>query len=566
MSSVGELLAAAAGSNPGAIAVRSKRHGLWKAVTYGELRDRVASVAGGLAGLGVGPGDPVALVAENSPEWIVADLAVQWLGATSVALPPQTPTDALVRVLAESGAAVVICGDQEHVDTVLEHPEQLGSVRSIVVINRTGLNAYDDPRLRSFADLSGTEAVKPGAGSAVFFSLGTGGDPRPVSHASGVVAQVAGDVASWLELTASDRGLCMLSLALPTARVVDLYALLAAGAQISVPESPATALADLEEVEPTVLCASPRALELLRASSERRSRASSRLRRRAYAWAQRKLHSRLDSSDGARTRAGASRGRGPAWLLVGRFVAGKLGVARLRRIAVTGGPVAARDARFFWALGIPVLESYGQAELAGPVLAQDSLDDAGTVGRALPGVRSRVSADGELEISSPATGDGWHATGDLAEEAGDERVRVRGRREDLVRAGGEEVIVAGLEAALCDSAYIRRSVVAPLDGTRLTAIVEVDPDEAGRWAAERDIHFSTYGSLVSRPEIAELVGQEVSAANERIGARTAIADFIVLQQALSVAAGELTAGLTVRRRVIIERVGEAPRTAQASAG
>jgi long-chain acyl-CoA synthetase len=109
-------------------------------------------------------------------------------------------------------------------------------------------------------------------------------------------------------------------------------------------------------------------------------------------------------------------------------------------------------------------------------------------------------------------------------------------------------------------------VVAPLDGTRLTAIVEVDPDEAGRWAAERDIHFSTYGSLVSRPEIAELVGKEVSAANERMGARTAIADFIVLQQALSVAAGELTAGLTVRRRVIIERVGEAPRTAQASAG
>ena len=102
-----------------AVALRSKRHGLWKTVTYGELRARVAAFAGGLHALGVAPGDPVALVAENSPEWVVADLAIQWLGATSVALAPQTPHDAVVRVLGRSGAAVVICGDQEHVDTVL---------------------------------------------------------------------------------------------------------------------------------------------------------------------------------------------------------------------------------------------------------------------------------------------------------------------------------------------------------------------------------------------------------------------------------------------------------------
>jgi long-chain acyl-CoA synthetase len=232
-------------------------------------------------------------------------------------------------------------------------------------------------------------------------------------------------------------------------------------------------------------------------------------------------------------------------------VASKLGVQRLRRIVVTGGPVAARDARFFWSLGLPVLETYGQAETAGPVFAQGSLDDAGTVGRALPGVEWQIEPDGGLAVRNAAVD--WHQTGDLAEEAGDGRIRVRGRREDVVRTGGEEVIVAGLEAALCDSAFIRRSVVAPLKGDGLTAIVEVDQDEAARWAAEREIHFSTYGSLVARPEIHELISDEVAAANERIGSRTAIADFIVLQQQLSVAAGELTSGLSVRRRVVIER-------------
>jgi long-chain acyl-CoA synthetase len=545
--SVPSLLAAAPGSS---VALRSKRHGLWKTVTYDELRARVAALAGGLRALGVAPGDPVALVAENSPEWVVSDLAIQWLGATSVALAPQTPPDAVVRVLASVGAAVVLCGDQEHVDTVLEAGDALPAVTSVVVLNRTGLGRYDDPRLTFLEDVSGG-GVEAGAGDVVFFSAGTGDDPRPVSHRSATVAEVAANVASWLGLSSSDRGLCVLSLALPAARVVDVYAPLSVGAQITIPESPATIVDDLAEVQPTVLCASPRALELLRMASERRARQSGRLRRRAYGWALAKLGARLDKQDRARTVDGARRGRGLPWLLVGVFVAGKLGVRRLRRIVVTGGPVAARDARFFWSLGLPVLETYGQADLAGPVLAQGSLDDAGTVGRALPGVEWRIEKDGSLAVLNPAVAD-WHPTGDLAEDAGDGRIRVRGRREDVVRTGGEEVIVAGLEAALCDSAFIRRSVVALLKDDALTAIVEVDQDEASRWASERDIHFSTYGSLVARPEIHALISDEVAAANERIGSRTAIADFIVLPQQLSVAAGELTSGLSVRRRVVIE--------------
>jgi long-chain acyl-CoA synthetase len=506
----------------------------------------------------VAAGDPVALVAENSPEWVVADLAIQWLGASSVALAPQTPPDAIVRVLAGVGAAVVICGDQEHVDTVLEAGEALAAVTSVVVLNRTGLGRYEDPRLRSLEDvISGGEAVEAGAGDIVFFSAGTGDDPRPVSHRSTTVADVASNVASWLGLSPADRGLCVLSLALPAARVVDLYAPLSVGAQISIPESPATIVDDIAEVQPTVLCASPRALELLRMASERRARESGRLRRGVYDWALAKLGARLDKQDRARTVDGARRGRGVPWLLVGFFVAGKLGVRRLRRVVVTGGPVAARDARFFWSLGLPVLETYGQADLAGPVLAQGSLDDAGTVGRALPGVQWRIEKDGSLAVLNPAVAD-WHATGDLAEDAGEGRIRVRGRREDVVRTGGAEVIVAGLEAALCDSAFIRRSVVALLKDDALTAIVEVDQDEASRWASERDIHFSTYGSLVARPEIHALISDEVAAANERIGSRTAIADFIVLPQQLSVASGELTSGLSVRRRVVIEHSAPKP--------
>jgi long-chain acyl-CoA synthetase len=286
--------------------------------------------------------------------------------------------------------------------------------------------------------------------------------------------------------------------------------------------------------------------------SVRHSRESSRSRRAVYDWAMRKLSGRLDAAE-ARTADSARRGRGLAYLLVGRFVASDLGLQKTRKILVTGGPVAGRDARFFWALGIPLLETYGQAELGGLAYAHTSLDDAGTIGKPLPGISGRIS-DGELEISSPAiAGEAWHPTGDLAEDAGDERIRVRGRREDVIHAPDGDIVVAGLEAALGESTYIRHAVVAAIGGSELTALVEVDYEETLAWATARDLHFSTYGSLVSSDEVAELVAAEVAAANDRLGASAKIAEFIVLPRQLTIRDGELTPRLAIRRRAVIDR-------------
>jgi long-chain acyl-CoA synthetase len=556
------LLAAQVAARPGAVALRSKRHGLWATVTYGELRDRVAALGAGLRTLGVQAGDPVALVAENSAAWIVADLAIQALGARSVALAPQTPSAIAARALGAIGAKVMICGDQEQVDLVLDHPDELGAITAMVVIDMTGMAAYEDPRLRRLADVeaAGRDAgpidlggADPDAETVVMFTAGTGGDPRPVAHTSAAVAEQARGVASWLGLSERDRLLAMLSLAMPTPRVTDVYAALAAGAEICLPEAPATIGEDLREVAPTVLTASPRALEVMRKSSERRSRESSRFRRRAYTWAMHGLGRRLDARDAARTPDGARRGRGLAWHLVGRFVARELGLLRTRRVVVTGGAVRSRDARFFWGLGVPVLEVYGQAELAGPALAQASLDDAGTIGRPLPGVDAKIAEDGALAVRTPATRGQWHTTDDLAEDAGDGRFRLRGRREHVVQTPAGEVVVAGLEAALCESAYIRRAVVGQLKPGTLTAIIEVDPDETAQWATERDLHFNAYSQLVAHPEVRNLIAAEVAAAKDRHGGSVGVDDFICVSEQLSVNAGQLTPGLTVRRAALLEQ-------------
>jgi long-chain acyl-CoA synthetase len=570
--SVPGLLLEQAGARPDGVAIRSKRRGIWHAITWARLGERVARLAGGLQELGVRPGGAVGLVGENTPEWIVADLAIQALGASSAALPTQTPPDAIVRALADTGAAVVVCGDQEQVDLVIDAGGELPAVRAIVAISTTGIEHYDDPRLRHLAaveaagaplDLAApTAGLEAGARAVTMFSAGSTGDPRPAHHTAGGVIALAQAAAGWLDLGPRDRTLCVLSLATPAARVLDVYAAIAAGAEIAVPESPATIPTDLLESTPTVLTASPRSLALLRLGAERRARESSRFRRTAYAWGMRRLAARLDRRAGARTVAGARKRRGLAHLLVGRWVAAKLGVSRARRVVVTGGPVALRDQRFFWSLGVPVQATYGQAETGGLALAQDSLDDAGSAGRPLPGASARLE-DGLLAVSTPAGGDTWHQSDDLAEGADGGAIRVRGRRTDVLRAGGVDVAAASVEAALCESEHIRRALVTG-SGDGLHALVEVDPDATALWAADRELAFSTYGSMVALPEVRELVAAEVAAANDRLESGARIDDFTVLPRQLSVAEGELTALLTVRRERVAEHfAGHLPGAAAA---
>jgi long-chain acyl-CoA synthetase len=252
----------------------------------------------------------------------------------------------------------------------------------------------------------------------------------------------------------------------------------------------------------------------------------------------RRLGARLDRRDAARTVAGAARRRGLAYLLVGRWVAAKLGLRRARRMVVTGGPVARRDLRFFWSLGVPTLGTYGPPEAAGLALAHASLDDAGTTGRPIPGASARILPDRTLAGSRAPIE--WR-TGDVCEVAANGALVVHGRREDAL---ANDTLPQAIESALCESRYIRRAVVTTGAGGEAVALVELDPDVTAQWAAARRLAFSTYGSLVALPEVHELVTAELATAP--------VSRFVVLPRQLSVTRGELTPLLTVRRAAVAE--------------
>jgi long-chain acyl-CoA synthetase len=491
-------------AKPSGVALRRKAFGIWEETTWAQLDERVARLALGFAGAGVSAGDAVGLVGDNTPDWIAVDLALQAVGARCVTPWPALAADALGDDLRRAGVELVVCGDEEQYD-------KLSGLRTIVV-DDTGVD--DSTTLAEIAEAGAAEPLERyeallaerGADDEVCIAFEAAGERAAVAHTSGALLAAAEAVASVTALAPGDRTLCMLPLAALPARVLDVYAALVTGATVHVPESPASVPIDLAEVAPTALSASPRALELLRASVQVRAARSHGFKRRLQRW--------------ARAHPGTV-----AKVLVAKPAARLLGLGSTRVIVCVGGPLTDAMRAFFRALGPTVSVLEGGAGEGGLVLYD---------GEPLPGVTAAVR-DGQLVASAP-----W--SGRVVDGAVTELL-ARGELEIIGRPGdvAGDAVLPALEAQLRDSPYFTEAALVPGEGG-LVAHVALDADAAGVWAAANGVHAPTPRALAAEQAVQELARKEV----ERLAAGVATA-VIVLPQRLTQAAGELTPLLDVRR-------------------
>jgi long-chain acyl-CoA synthetase len=494
---------------PGGIALRRKALGIWEQTTWAELDERVARVALGLAGAGVSAGDTVALVGDNSPDWIVADLALQAVGARCAAAWPTLGPAELNADLRRAGATLAICGDEEAYDKV-------EGLRTIL-IDATGVDG--ETTLAALAEAGAGEPLERyeallsdrAGDDEVCLAFGADGERPLVAFSAGALAAAASAAAAATELTAKDRAFCLLELAALPARVLDVYAPLLTGATIHVPESAASVPADLVEVAPTVLSASPRALELLRAATQVRGARSRRFKRRLMGWA-------------------AGHSNPLSRYAVIKPAARLFGLGAVRRITCIGGPLTdvMRGHYATWGARVAVLEG-GAAE------GQIALID----GRPLPGVSAGVT-DGRLVASAPWSGRVVDGGGEVLARERDGAIEVLGSAGDVV---GESVLPE-LEARLRDSPYFTEAALVAGRGG-LVAHVGLDADAASVWAARHGVHAPTAKALAAEPAVQELAREEV----ERL-VPGVVASVVVLPRRLSLAAGELTPLLDVRREGI----------------
>ena len=319
-------------------------------------------------------------------------------------------------------------------------------------------------------------------------------------------------------------------------RLLSTIDALHAGYVVNFGEAGESFAVDLREIQPTFFLGVPRVWEKMLATVEIRVRG-----RVAAEAADLPRGHGTGSQAGAQADAGSAgtarpaRGRLLWWLVLFRSLREKLGLSRIR-VAVSGAaPIAPKVLEYFWALGVPVREGYGQTE--GTALATYTpADDVriGKVGKALPGVELRIADDGEILVRSkgvfvgyldnPAAtaetidGDGWLHTGDVGELDDDGFLTITDRKKDIIiTAGGKNISPSEIENMLKVSPYVREAIVIGDRRKYLTALIGIEADTVGNWATRKGIGYTTYRDLSAQPEVKALVADVVDGRQPRAG-------------------------------------------------
>ena len=551
-----------------------------------EVFDDVRDLSLGLEGVGVEPGDRVAILSNSRPEWTIIDLATLTTGAVSVPVYATLPSGQVGYILADSGARVVVVEDESQAAKVREERHRLPKFETMIVIDpgpegaRAGEHSLADVidqghrRLmtedglgRVFKERS--QAVDPDALATIIYTSGTTGHPKGVmlSHRN-LVANVV-DADQLIVITDDDTVLSFLPLSHAFERMV-VYLYLYKGATIVFAEAIDTLGRDMQRVCPTVMTGVPRVYEKLRARIVDAVAAATRVRQGLFAWAVGVGHA------AARARLA---GRAPGvWTRAQEGLADRLVLSKIRartggrlRFVVSGSAPLGRDvAEFLYAVGLPVLEGYGLTETS-PALTVTPLGAArlGTVGKALPRVELRIAADGEIlargpnvmmgyynnaEATATIIRDGWLHTGDIGRIDADGYLWITDRKKEIiVTAGGKNVAPQPIEALLKRDPVVAEAVLVG-DRRRFISVLVV-PDFA---TLERRLSVEGLASgrpddLVTREDVRGLFQPIVDRANDELAKYEQVKKFALLPAEFSVTGGELTPTLKVKRRVVAER-------------
>jgi len=572
---------------PQRCALREKWRGVWREFTWREYRNQAMAVAESLRTWGLQGGDRIAILSENRPEWLFADLGAQALGVLSAGVYTTNPPADVAYVLNHCRARVLFCEDQEQVDKVLSAPEPLPHLQHVVVLDLEGTRDYADPRLTTWERFlapglaaavslpepelhARLEALDPMRPAVIVYTSGTTAQPKGALLSSHGMLSLSEVQLEEFDGSEHDTLLSYLPLCHVAEKIFSEFTPLTTGAVVHFGESLETVRQDLAEVAPSVFLGVPRIWEKLHASIDVAIRNSTPEKRALYRWA----------VAAGRAHFEAGQGRG-VWLRLKRWLADLLVLKALReriglsrcRFAISGAaPIAPELLEWFHWIGVPILEGWGLSESCGiSHINRPERFRLGTVGLPVRGCECRLADDGEVLIRGPhvfsgyldneaatrevVDAEGWLHTGDLGELDRDGFLRIVGRKKEiLITAGGKNLSPAKIENALKTSPYIKEAA-AVADGRAFTsALIQIDSDMVGDWAIRRGIAFTSFEDLTARPEVVKLIDDEVRRINDSLLARVEqVRVFRLLPKELHQDDGEVTATQKLKRRVVYER-------------
>jgi long-chain acyl-CoA synthetase len=563
-------------------AFRSKIGGSWVGITHRQALERVQAITLGLRELGVRPGERVALISENRPEWALIDYACLCTRAADVPIYPTLPAKQTEYILRDSEAVAVFCSTAAQLAKVLEVKAGLPALRHVIVFDTVAKSAGGALTLEELeAKGRGAApkypdwkkealAARPDDLATLIYTSGTTGDPKGVMLSHNNIWSNVQAVLQMIPIGSGDECLSMLPLSHSYERMVD-YTLFQAGVIINYAESFDTVAANLQEVKPTVVLSVPRLYEKVYARVLETALSGSAVKRAIFFWAKRAGDEwATHSLAGLPIPGGLAFKKKVADALVFKKLRGRTG-GRIKFFVSGAAPLSADIAKFFYSAGLPVIEGYGLTE-SSPVLTLNPLEKikVGTVGRPIPGVELKIAADGEilargpnimqgyykLEEATRETVDaaGWLHTGDIGEIDSDGYLKITDRKKELIKtAGGKYVAPQPIEGMVKRNKFVANAVL--YGDRRKFPIILVVPnfDNLERWAKERNLSYGSRAELIALPDVQAKVEREVMGSLRDLAKFEMPKKALLLEHDFTIEAGELTPTLKVKRRVVEKR-------------
>ncbi len=559
----------------------AKRDGRFTGRSWKEIAAEVSALSRGLRALGIGAGDRVVLVCENRPEWLIADIAIMAAGAVSVPAYVTNTSDDHFHILNNSGAKAAIVSTPALAERLLPAAARIKDLNCVVALEPTDAGK-SGVRLRAWRDLVSlgerqpddvrerVGRIKRNELSCIIYTSGTGGLPKGValSHGS-MISNCKGAYHVLLQLGLADEVfLCFLPLSHSYEHTAGMFFPISIGAQIYY--STAETLAqDMVEVRPTIMTAVPRLYESLHQRIRRGVDRETGLKRSLFEKA-------LD--------LGIRRYERPESLTLGDRlidlvvdklvrdkVRGRFG-GRLKALVSGGAPLSYDIGLFFTALGLRLLQGYGQTEAA-PVVScnRPSKVKLRTVGPPLPDVEVKIAEDGEILVrgelvmqgywNDPAATastirDGWLHTGDIGVVDSDGYIQITDRKKDIiVNSGGDNVSPARVEAALTLQPEIAQAYVHGDRHPYLVGLLVPDAEFTENWAKANN-RPNDLAALANDPGFHAAMEAVVERVNKTLSLIERVRRFGLPTEPFTVANGQMTPSLKIKRHAIRKIYGE----------
>lgn len=560
-----------------------KRNGQWQWMTYAQFGQKVDDLRGGLAQLGIGAGDKVAVISNNRYEWAVGAYATYSLGAAYVPMYEAQLEKEWEYILNDCGAKLVFVAN----DAIAA---KLATVRGNIpklahVIRFTGSESEADSLASLLKRGAETPAPlvepKPGDLAGLIYTSGTTGNPKGVMLSHANLARNVSAIHECFPMAPEDRSLSFLPWAHSFGQVVELHGLFSMGASMGIAEAVEKIVDNLGEVQPTLLFSVPRIFNRIYDGLQKRMASESAVKRALF-------FKGLEVA--AQRRNLADKGEKSALVDLQHAFFDKVVFTKVRarfggrlKYAFSGGAAISREvAEFIDNLGITVYEGYGLTETS-PIATANypGHRKIGSVGKSIPGTRVEIDRSqtgdpkqGEVvvhghnvmmgyynlpeENSKVFTGDGGFRTGDMGYVDEQGFLWITGRiKEQYKLENGKYVVPVPIEQSLALSPYVTNVMLHGQNKPFNVAIIVPDMEMLKKWATDKGLDTSSVPELLKRPEVQQLYREQINEYTKEAKGYERPQRFLLISEDFTTANDMLTPSMKLKRRNVLARYGEA---------